>query len=220
MLLIYNVVSSRSLYIYSRPIFDRVMLNKDDNKNSNNSNENIAKKITSEEISNIKDDPSIIKANGCAACHVLFSIVDRMHLNESEASDLLSQILFHDPLLNESFIEMVENVHMKQRMMAIPFSIRTRESKDKYIDSNLKNVLSELSADLVNYGTDIVLRKLLILSISLEIAQNIGIDYHAATEELYYYMRKKDQETHARILEFIDRFYEKIIRKNNGSSFP
>lgn len=192
------------------------MLNKDDNENSNNSNENIAKKITSGEISNIKDDPSVIKANGCAACHVLFSIVDKMHLNESEASDLLSQILFHDLQLNDSFIEMVENVHMKQRMMAIPFSIRTRESKDKYIDSNLKNVLSELSADLVNYGTDIVLRKLLILAISLEIAQNIGIDYHAATEELYYYMRKKDQDTHTNILEFIDRFYERIIRNNNG----
>jgi hypothetical protein len=192
------------------------MLNKDDNENSNNSNENIAKKITSGEISNIKDDPSVIKANGCAACHVLFSIVDKMHLNESEASDLLSQILFHDLRLNDSFIEMVENVHMKQRMMAIPFSIRTRESKDKYIDSNLKNVLSELSADLVNYGTDIVLRKLLILAISLEIAQNIGIDYHAATEELYYYMRKKDQDTHTKILEFIDRFYERIIRNNNG----
>jgi hypothetical protein len=192
------------------------MLNNDDNRNSNNGNENKAKKITSEEISNIKDNPSIVKANGCAACHVLFSIVDRMHLNESEASDILSQILFHDPHLNESFIEMVENVHMKQRMMAVPFSIRTRESKDKYIDSNLKNVLSELSADLVNYGTDIVLRKLLILSISLEIAQNIGIDYHAATEELYYYMRKKDQDTHTRILEFIDRFYDRVIRKNNG----
>jgi hypothetical protein len=192
------------------------MLNKDDNRKSNNSNENIAKKITSEEISNIKDNPSIVKANGCAACHVLFSIVDRMHLNESEASDILSQILFHDPHLNESFIEMVENVHMKQRMMAVPFSIRTRESKDNYIDSNLKNVLSELSADLVNYGTDIVLRKLLILSISLEIAQNIGIDYHAATEELYYYMRKKDQDTHTRILEFIDRFYDRVIRKNKG----
>jgi hypothetical protein len=192
------------------------MIDRDDNKNGNDSNENIVKKITSEEISNIKDDPSIIKANGCAACHVLFSLMDKIRLNESDASELLSQILFHDPQLNESFIEMVENVHMKQRMMAIPFSIRTRESKDKYIDSNLKNVLSELSADLVNYGTDIVLRKLLILSISLEIAQNIGIDYHAATEELYYYMRKNDQETHARILEFIDRFYKKIIRKNNG----
>ena len=193
------------------------MLNKDDDdKNNNNSDENIAKKITSAEISCVINNPSVIKANGCAACHVLFSIVDKMHLNESEASDLLSQILFHDPQLNESFIEMVENVHMKQRMMAIPFSIKTRESKDKYIDSNLKNVLSELSADLVNYGTDIVLRKLLILSISLEIAQNIGIDYHAATEELYYYMRKKDQDTHTKILEFIDRFYGKIKGNNNG----
>jgi hypothetical protein len=192
------------------------MLNKDDDENKNNSNENIAKKITSEEINNVKNDPSIIKINSCAACNVLFSIVDKVHVNESEASDLLSQILYNDPQLNDSFIEMVENVHMKQRMMGIPFSIRTRESKDKYMDSNLRNVLSELSADLVNYGTDIVLRKLLITSISLEIAQNIGIDFHAATEELYYYMRKRDQDTHTRILEFIDKFYGKIIRNNKG----
>ena len=126
---------------------------------------------------------------------MLFSIVDKVHVNESEASDLLSQILYNDPQLNDSFIEMVENVHMKQRMMGIPF---------------------ELSADLVNYGTDIVLRKLLITSISLEIAQNIGIDFHAATEELYYYMRKRDQDTHTRILELIDKFYGKIIRNNKG----
>jgi len=193
------------------------MLNKDDNKNKNNdSNENTAKKITSEVINSVKDDPSLIKANGCAACHVLFSIVDKARVNESEASDLLSQILHNDPQLNDSFIGMVEEVHMKQRIMGIPFSIRTRESKDKYIDSNLRNVLSELSTDLVNYGTDIVLRKLLITSISLEIAQNIGIDFHAATEELYYYMRKKDQDTHTRILEFIDKFYGKIIRTNKG----
>ena len=32
---------------------------------------------------------------------------------------------------------------MKQRMMGVTFSIKTRESKDKYIDSNLKNMLSE-----------------------------------------------------------------------------
>ncbi|HEX2305393.1 MAG TPA: hypothetical protein VHH33_03820 [Nitrososphaeraceae archaeon] len=193
------------------------MLNKDDNKNKNNdSNENTAKKITSEVINSVKDNPSLIKANGCAACHVLFSIVDKAHVNESDASELLSQILYNDPQLNDSFIGMVEEVHMKQRIMGIPFSIRTRESKDKYIDSNLRNVLSELSTDLVNYGTDIVLRKLLITSISLEIAQNIGIDFHAATEELYYYMRKKDQDTHTRILEFIDKFYGKIIRTNKG----
>jgi hypothetical protein len=193
------------------------MLNKDDNKNKNNDgNENTAKKITSEVINSVKESPSLIKANGCAACHVLFSIVDKAHVNESEASDLLSKILYNDPQLNDSFIEMVEEIHMKQRMMGIPFSIRTRESKDKYIDSNLRNVLSELSTDLANYGTDIVLRKLLITSISLEIAQNIGIDFHAATEELYYYMRKKDQDTHTRILEFIDKFYGKIIRTNKG----
>jgi hypothetical protein len=193
------------------------MLNKDDNKNKNNdSNENAAKKITSEMINSVKDNPSLIKANGCAACHVLFSIVDKAHENESDASELLSQILYNDPQLNDSFIEMVEEVHMKQRMMGIPFSIRTRDSKDKYIDSNLRNVLSELSTDLVNYGTDIVLRKLLVTSISLEIAQNIGIDFHAATEELYYYMRKTDQDTHTRILEFIDKFYGKIIRTNKG----
>ena len=192
------------------------MPSRDDNNNykNNENNENIAKKITSEEINRVNTNPSTIKVSGCAACHVLFSLVDKMHVNESESSDLLSQILFDDQKLNESFIEMVENAHMKQRMMGVTFSIKTRESKDKFIDSNLRNVLSELSADLVNYGTDIVLRKLVITSISLEIAQNLGIDYHAATEELYYYMRRKDQDTRARILEFIDGFYEKVIKSN------
>ena len=194
------------------------MMSKDDNNNndSSNNNENTAKQIISEQIDKVNANPSTVKVNTCAACHVLFFMVDKMHISESEASDLLSQILFHNPQLNESFIEMVENVHMKQRMMGVPFSIKTRESKDKYIDSNLRNALSELSADLVNYGTDIVLRKLLITYISLEIAKNIGIDYHAATEELYYYMRKKDQDTHTRILEFIDRLYEKVTRSNKN----
>jgi hypothetical protein len=192
------------------------MMNKDDNNNDSNNHENIAKQIISEEIDRVNANPSRVKANACAACHVLFFMVDKMHVSESEASDLLSQILFHNPQLNESFIKMVENIHMKQRMMGVPFSIKTRESKDKYVDSNLRNALSELSADLVNYGTDIVLRKLLITYISLEIAKNIGIDYHAATEELYYYMRIKDQDTHTRILEFIDGFYEKVIRSNKS----
>ena len=191
-------------------VFDYIMPGNNDGVNSE------VKQIILQEIDNVKTNPSMVKENGCAACHVLFSIVDKMHVNESEASDLLSQILFQNLQLNESFIEMVESIHMKQRMMGVPFTIRTRESKDKYIDSNLRNVLSELSADLVNYGSDIVLRKLLLTSISLEVAQNIGIDYHAAREELYYYMRKKDEDTHARILEFIDSFYEKILRSNIG----
>jgi hypothetical protein len=29
-------------------------------------------------------------------------------------------------------------------------------------------------------------------------------------------MRRKDQDTHARILEFIDGFYEKVIKSNKG----
>ena len=115
--------------------------------------------------------------------------------------------------MNDRFIEMVENIHMKRRLMAVPFSIKTREAKDKYIDSNFKNLLAELSSDLINYGVDIVLRKLLLSSIALEIAQNIGIDYHAANEELYYYMRKNDKQTHEGILEFISSLYKRVNKK-------
>ena len=79
---------------------------------------------------------------------------------------------------------------------------------------NFKNFLEEISTDLVQYGTDIVLRKLLLSSISLQIAQNIGIDYHAATEELYYYIRKNEQIANQNMIQFIDSFYDKIIRKN------
>ncbi|MFL6381072.1 MAG: hypothetical protein ACJ72S_07260 [Nitrososphaeraceae archaeon] len=133
-----------------------------------------------------------------------------MQVSESEASDVLTEILSHDQELNDLFIEMVETIHMKQRMMAIPFSIKSRDAKDRYIDSNFKNLLAELSSDLINYGSDVVLRKLLISSMALEIAQNLGIDYHAATEELYYYMRKNERQTHESIIAFIDGFYKRI----------
>src|SRR5215208_1974528 len=73
---------------------------------------------------------------------------------------------------------------------------------------------SELLSDLANYGTDIILRKLLLSSISLQIAQNLGIDYHAASEELYYYIRKNEQNTNQHMIQFIDSFYGKIIRNN------
>ncbi len=49
--------------------------------------------------------------------------------------------------------------------------------------------------------------------ISLEIAKNIGIDYHASTEELYYFMRKNDQETHTNLMEFINQFYQRVINR-------
>jgi hypothetical protein len=35
-------------------------------------------------------------------------------------------------------IEMVEKIHMKDRMMGVQFSIKSREAKDRYIDANMK----------------------------------------------------------------------------------
>ena len=38
------------------------------------------------------------------------------------ASDQLSEVLFHDQNLKENFIDEVEKIHMKQRMMGVSFS--------------------------------------------------------------------------------------------------
>jgi hypothetical protein len=172
-----------------------------------------AQKIISKTISNVREYPLVVKENGCAACHVLFTLSKEMEISEQDASDLLSEVLFANPDLDESFIDMVENIHMKRRMMGTAFAIKTRDAKDKYIYSNFKNTLAELHSDLINYGPDITLRKLLLSMISLEIAKNIGIDYHASTEELYYFMRKNDQETHENLLEFINQLYQRIISR-------
>jgi hypothetical protein len=100
-------------------------------------------------------------------------------------------------------VKSMENIHMKQKMMGITFAIKSREAKDRYLDSQFKNALDELYADIANYGVDVVFRKLIMSYIALEIAQNLGIDYHAATEELYYYMRKRDEETRAALLKLV-----------------
>jgi hypothetical protein len=192
-------------------------MRRSNNNGSENGNEEEkeAKEIILREVQNVHANPSEVRQDGCVACHVLFTLVDKMQISESNASDLLSQILFHDPQLNDSFIEMVENIHMKQRKMAIPFVLKSRNAKDRHIESNFKNFLEELSYDVINYGHDLVLRKLMISSIALEIAQNIGIDYHAATEELYYYMRKNDDSTNALLMKFNDRFYKNIKSSND-----
>jgi hypothetical protein len=169
------------------------------------------RQIISKEIQNIQNNPLVIKENGCAACHVLFTLSKELQISEQDASDMLSEALFENIPLNDSFIEMVESIHMKRRMTGTAFAIKTRESKDKYIYSNLKNTLAELHADVLNYGPDIALRHLLISMISLEIAKNLGIDYHASTEELYYFMRKNDQETQDILMEFMDKLYQRII---------
>jgi len=96
--------------------------------------------------------------------------------------------------------------------MGVQFSIKSREAKDRYIDANIKNIISELLIEIKNYGVEMVLRKLLLSLISVQLAQNIGVDHHAATEELYYYM-KKNEATSTLIIELIN----KICKINNGN---
>jgi hypothetical protein len=174
----------------------------------------LAKEIISKAISVVKENPLVVKENGCAACHVLFNVSKEMEISEQDASDLLSDVLFTNPDLDESFIDMVETIHMKRRMMGTVFAIKTREAKDKYIYANFKNTLSELHSDLINYGPDILLRKLLMSLISIEIAKNLGIDHHASTEEIYYFMRKNDNKTNESLLEFINQLYARIPKGN------
>jgi hypothetical protein len=162
-----------------------------------------AEEIIKNEISTVTNNASIIKGNGCAACHVLFKVKEAMQVSEQDAADLLSEVLLDNTPMNDEFISMVEDIHMKARMMGTSFVIKTREAKDRYIVANLKNTLDELLADASVYGTEIVMRRLILSNIALNIAQNLGIDYHAATEELYYYMRKNDMQTHKELMRSI-----------------
>ena len=178
----------------------------------------IAKNLIDQEINAVMMMPTRVREDGCVACHILFTLVNRMGTSEASASDQLSEILTHDQNLNEKFIDVVEKIHMKQRMMGVSFSLKSRDSKNRYINSQMKDGLYELNIDLVNYGKDIVMRKLLITYLSLQLAQSIGIDHHAAKEELYYYMRTKDNETHTMLTEFMDHFYEKVRKDEESAS--
>ena len=97
--------------------------------------------------------------------------------------------------------------------MGLTFVLKSREAKGRRIESQFKNTLNELLGDASRYGSEIVLRKLIMSQIALELAQNLGIDYHAATEELYYYMRKKDMETHTELMQLIRSIIGKTIKK-------
>ena len=169
------------------------------------------KKIIDSEITKVILNSSLIQSGGCASCHVLFKLVEALSVNESDAGDLLSQVLYENPELNEKFIEMIEKIHMKERLMGVQFSIKSREAKNRYIDANIKNVISELSIDIKNYGLELVVRKLLLSLISVQLAQNIGVDHHAATEELYYYM-KKSENTNEVVNEFISKLSASYLK--------
>jgi hypothetical protein len=179
---------------------------------SNKDQIDCAKKVIDSEITKVTSNSTLIKYGGCASCHILFKLIETLSLNESDATDILSEVLYQDPQLNERFIELVEKIHMKERLMGAQFSIKSREAKNRFIDANIKNVISELSADIKNYGIELVLRKLLLTLISVQLAQNIGVDHHAATEELYYYM-KKNMDTNTVVHEFLNQ----ISKINTGN---
>jgi len=146
---------------------------------------------------------------GCAACHVMFSLKNILNNSEQDCADLVSQVLTEKPELNQKFIDTVEQIHMKERGMGGSFAMRERESKDSYLDAYFGNVLDELGTDLVQYSSDILLRKLLLAYLSLYIAQTIGVDYHAATEELYYILRKNERKN-LQLDEFIEKLQSRI----------
>ena len=171
-----------------------------------------AEELIKSEITSVSKNPAAIKQNGCAACHVLFKVKETMQVSEQDAADLLSEVLLDNPQLNDEFIYMIENVHMKSRMMGVNFVIKARQAKDRYIEANFKNTLNELQADASVYGTEIVMRKLLLSNIAINIAQNLGIDYHAAMEELYYCMRKNDMETDNELMQLIRSVMDKSIK--------
>jgi hypothetical protein len=167
-----------------------------------------ARDFVREELERIKKH-EIELHEGCVACHVIFSLKEKQGHSEQDASDLLSDTLTHDPALNLEFIDVVEQVHMKERNMGGAFAARERESKDSYLEAYFSNVLDELTSDLQFASHDVILRKLLLSYLSLYLAQTIGIDYHAATEELYYLLRK-DESRNSKIAHLIAKFESKI----------
>ncbi len=151
---------------------------------------NAAEKIVAAQVDAVSANPSLVRGNGCAACHVVFALGEKMGISEADAAALLSEVLLENAELDGRFIEMVEAIHMKQRMAGVAFAIKGRDAKDRYLDSQLKNSLEELLSDAASYGVEAALRKLVLAHAALQIAQNVGVDYHAATEELYHYMRR------------------------------
>lgn len=149
---------------------------------------------------------------GCVACHVIFSIKQKSGRSEQDAADLLSDILTHDQKLNSEFIEVVEQIHMKERKLGGAFALRERDSKDSYLEAYFSNVLDELASDLNFSSHEIMLRKLLLSYLSLYLAQTLGVDYHAATEELYYLLRKEEAKN-SKITRLIAKFEEKIKKE-------
>jgi len=68
-----------------------------------------AKKIIGSEITNVNSNSLLIKSGGCASCHILFKLIESLSLNESDATDLLSEVLYQDAQLNERITVFIHN---------------------------------------------------------------------------------------------------------------
>jgi hypothetical protein len=164
--------------------------------------------IIKEELQKIQTHQSELH-QGCAACHVIFSLKNKLASSEQDCADLLSEVLTENPTLNQQFIEVVEQIHMSERHLGGAFTLRDRESKDAYLEAYFANVLDELGSDLNHYSHKMLLRKLLLAYLGLYIAQTIRVDYHAATEEIYYLLRKNAQRN-SQLDEIISKIESKI----------
>ena len=167
------------------------------------------------ELDKIKDH-KVDLHGGCVACHMIFTLKEKLRSTEQDAADLLSDILTHDSKLNLDFIDVVEQVHMNERNMGGSFTLRERESKDSYLEAYFSNALEELTSDLLISSHTMILRKLLLSYLAVYLAQTIGVDYHAATEELYYLLRKDDSKN-SKISQLVAKFESKVREHSHGS---
>ncbi len=152
-----------------------------------------AKNMIISEIDKIRNHKTQLN-QGCVACHIIMTLRDNFQRSEQDSADILSEVLSDDLKLNEKFIDTVEQIHMVERNLGGAFALRERKSKNAYLDTYFKNVIEELESDLLHTEFKLVIRKLILSYVGLYLAQTLGVDYHAATEELYYLLRKNDQK--------------------------
>lgn len=148
----------------------------------------------------------------CFACHVMYTVMRECNIDEVTAADMLSQVLSEDSALSDRFIQAIEYLHLYSRGRALWFYSKDRREKDTYLAMHVRNVIADIEYEAKEYGNDAVLRRLLLSYLSTYIAQIIGMDLHASTEELYYLLRKRGEleEEIWRVLKDIKKLIEKI----------
>lgn len=52
-----------------------------------------AERIAEREIRIVNENSLVIRPNVCAACHVLFTIANKMKISEQDTADMLSEVL-------------------------------------------------------------------------------------------------------------------------------